>query len=57
MGVGVFQDQCVRRIEVIVKMWKKKKVGGGGSSWGVRGSGWGDYYWGRGVYGCMCTKN
>ena len=41
MGVGG-QSGCERRIEVFVKIQKKKKFGGGGGSGGwVGGSGWG----------------
>ena len=43
MGVGVGlggQSGCERRIEVFVKI-QKKKLGGGGGSVGGGGSGWG----------------
>ena len=34
MGGGGGQDGCERRIEVFVKIQKKKLGGGGGSGWG-----------------------
>ena len=42
VGVGLGgQSGCERRIEVFVKIQKKKILGGGGGSVGGSGSGWG----------------
>ena len=37
VGLGGGQGGCERRIEVFVKIQKKKNWGGGGGWWGVRG--------------------
>ena len=34
VGAGSGQSGCERRIEVFVKIQKKKNQGGGGSAWG-----------------------
>ena len=39
-GESGYQDGCERRIEVFVKIEKKKLRGEGGSGWGGGGSGW-----------------
>ena len=44
--VGSGQGGCERRIEVFVKIQKKKMGGGGGGGWVRGGIGWGG--WGEG---------